>query len=256
MDPIVGELHVGGLHRPIGSYGVMMSIAMVVGTAIAARAAYRSRIDVGTSIALMGFAIGGGVAGSWILYLIVEWVRTGSPLPALSRGGGFVFLGGPAGGAGAVILGARVLGVSARRFADLGIAALPAGHALGRIGCFLGGCCYGQPWDGPWAVTYTHPMAPGAYPSVARHPTPLYESGLLLLLAFAFTLIPPERVGNGRRFFAYLACYGVLRFVVEAFRGDAVRGIIGGVISTSQLLGILIFVGGTVGVLVTRPRTS
>ena len=57
-------------------------------------------------------------------------------------------------------------------------------------------------------------------------------------------------------FFAYLACYGVLRFIVEAFRGDAVRGIIGGVISTSQLLGILIFVGGTVGVLVTRPRTS
>src|SRR5688500_16366444 len=124
------------------------------------------------------------------------------------------------GGAVTVILSSRVLGGPLGRLVDVALPALPVGHALGRVGCFLGGCCYGRPWDGPWAVTYTHPMAPAAHPSVPRHPTPLYESFSLLLLAIAFTVWPLGRIGNGRRVMAYFACYGALRLVIETFRGD------------------------------------
>jgi phosphatidylglycerol:prolipoprotein diacylglycerol transferase len=256
LDPIAFELNVGELHRPIGNYGVMLSLAMLTGTFVACRAAARAKIDVGATIAIMGFALGGGIAGSWLLFLLVEWVRTGSPMQALSSGGGFVFLGAPMGGAVTTILAARLLHVPIWRLADLAIHAIPTGQALGRIGCFLGGCCFGRPWDGPFAVTYTDPMAPGAHPSVPRHPTPLYESLAMLLLALAFALIPPQRVGDGRRVMAYFACYGVLRIVIEMFRGDAVRGLVAGVISTSQLISLVIALGAGAAFFLTRPRTA
>jgi len=88
---------------------------------------------------------------------------------------------------------------------------------------------------------------------VLRHPTPLYESGLLLILAVAFLLVPPRKVGSGRRALIYFAIYGVVRLITEHFRGDAVRGLFfGGLVSTSELLSV----GLTLGCLVmlTRPR--
>src|SRR5687768_16370619 len=108
MDPILGTLRIGELERPIGGYGLMLATAMLVGTVLAVRAAARAKMDVGATIAVMGFALAGGLAGSWLLYIAVEWFRTGTPLDAL-RHGGFVFLGGPVGGAIAVLVTARML---------------------------------------------------------------------------------------------------------------------------------------------------
>jgi len=252
VDPIVTVLRFGDIERIVGSYGVMLSAALVVGSLLAARAAVRARMDVGATIAILGFGAAGGLFGSWLLFWIVELARTGSALAAV-RQPGLVFFGAPLGGGLAMWLSSRQLGVPLGRLADLSLPALPAAHALGRIGCFLGGCCYGQPWEGPWAVTYTHPLAPASHPSVPRHPTPLYESGGLVLIALVFALVPVSHAGRGRRLLAYLACYGLLRTVVEAFRGDAVRGVwLGGLASTSQILSVLVVIGALVGLWLTR----
>lgn len=256
MDPIVTVLRFGGIERIVGSYGVMLTVALFVVSFVTVRAAARAGLDVGATIAAVGFTAGAAAAGAWFLFAAVEWVRTGSPLAGFAQPG-LVFFGAPLGGAPALVLSCRKLGLPAGRLVDVAVPGIPAAHAMGRLGCFLGGCCYGSPWDGPWAVTYTHPLAPAAHPSVPRHPTPLYESAILLALAFAFALVPMKRVGSGRRLFGYLACYGAARVGVEFFRGDRVRGVyLDGLLSTSQAIGALVLGGGLVALWLTRRRVA
>lgn len=254
MDPIVTIFRLGGVERPIGSYGVMLALAILVGGVLSVRGASRARLDPGAALAAVGFGTFGAFIGSWVLFVAVEWGRTGSPMNALAQPG-LVFFGAPIGGLVALVLACRSLGLPFGGFLDAIMPSLPAAHAMGRLGCFLGGCCFGKPWDGPWAVTYTHPIAPAAHPSVPRHPVPLYESGLLLLLAFAFVLLPPSRFGRGRRMAGYLLAYGGVRLVTELFRGDRVRGLwLGELLSTSQLVSVVIIAGALVALWLTRRR--
>lgn len=254
MDPIVTVLRLGEVERIIGSYGVMLTVAILVASLVTTRAAHRAGLDVGATIAAVGFTAAGAVAGAWLLFVAVEWMRTGSPAGALMQPG-LVFFGAPLGGAPALWLACRKLELPLGRLVDVSVPAIPAAHAMGRLGCFLGGCCYGSPWDGPGSVVYTHPFAPASYPPVPRHPTPLYESMALLAVALIFALWPPRRVGGGRRLFAYMAAYGGLRIVVEVFRGDRVRGLfLDGMVSTSQIIGGLALVGGLLLLALTRGR--
>ncbi len=240
MDPILTVLRFGGIERPIGGYGAMLALGILLGALLAARAASRAKMDVGAVVAAVGFCVGGALAGGSLLFVLVEWARTGDPMTGI-RQPGLVFYGSPIGGFLGLWFGARQLEVPLGRLLDLTIPAIPLAHALGRIGCFLGGCCYGRAWGDPslWAVRYTHEMAPGAHPSIWRHPTPLYEAFGLLILAFALAAWPLEKVGRGVRVGVYVLAYGVLRFGVEMFRGDAVRGVFfGGTLSTSQLIAL------------------
>jgi len=91
---------------------------------------------------------------------------------------------------------------------------LPIGQAIGRIGCFFGGCCYGTTTAVPWAV-----MQAGAL----RHPVQLYEAVLDAGLAmFLFSIRDRPRT-PGHLFRYYLIGYGVLRIGIEAFRGEPQR---------------------------------
>lgn len=259
MDPIVTVLRLGEIERPIGAYGIMLAVAIVVVTSLTVRAAARARIDGGATVALCGFCCAGAFIGSYVLHVLVDWVRTGSPLDAMTQPG-LVFFGAPIGGAVAFYLAGGALDLPRGRLLDLAAPAVPAAHAMGRLGCFLAGCCYGRPWDGPWSVIYTHPIAPGAQPPVPRHPSPLYESAGLLLIALALACVPVSRAGRGRRVMVYLLAYGLLRVAVELTRGDAVRGVfLDGRISTSQIIGGVVAACALAGLVVTReprPATS
>ena len=259
MHPILGVLELGPFTRVVPSYGVMLSTALLVGASLTTRGAARAALDPFLVIALVAIAVGGGLAGSYALFVGVEWVRTGSPMQAFHTGG-LVFYGGLLGGAAALAIGARRLRVPLPALADVAVPGLAAAHALGRIGCFLAGCCYGRPWSGPLAVTFTDSLAPAAHPSVQRHPVQLYESGALLLLALAFTVLPARvpalRVGSGRRALAYVAAYAVLRLGLETFRGDADRGLLCGVISTSQLVALALLAAALLGLLIVTPRSA
>lgn len=235
MHPILVDLSGAGGTRSIGSYGVMVALGVAVACFAAVRASWRSRLDVGATFAALACVVAGSFAGAWITFAIVELARTGSLEPVL-HGGGVVFFGAVPGGALAAWLAGRWLRLDWLRVLDLSIPGLAAGHALGRLGCFLGGCCYGRPFDGGWAVLYTHPLAPAAHPSVPRHPAPLYEALGLCVIGLAFAILPAKKPGDGARALAYLAAYASLRFVVELFRGDAIRGVWLGVASTSMLV--------------------
>jgi len=103
---------------------------------------------------------------------------------------------------------------------DLYAFSAPWAIAIGRVGCFLNGCCYGKPWDGPWAVVF-----PNLSDRVPRHPTQIYESLANLVMGLVFLLWLERRVRRKEeppRFFGWFAIgYGIIRFVVEFFRAGS-----------------------------------
>ncbi len=239
MQPLVTLIHVGDRALPIGSYGLMLCLALAVASFGALRAARRARLDLGACIATLGIAVAAGFAGAALLHGMAQALRTGE-VSALASSPGLAFFGGAMAGTAALFACGRLFGLPALRWADMTVPYLCAAHALGRIGCLLGGCCYGAHWHGPFAITYDHPLAPAAALGT-RHPLPLYEAVALLALALLFALRAPREPGSGRRFVAYAAAYGALRLALEPFRGDAVRGVfLGGALSTSQVIAALV----------------
>lgn len=250
MHPVLFELPVPGGTRPIGSYGVLFALGLLLGGALFVHRAARAKLDPGRVVAALALGIAGALAGAWLLFAIIEAVRTGDPLAALTSGGR-VFFGGLLGGVVAFVLAARALRLPVATLADSGAPALPLGHAIGRLGCFLGGCCYGAPSDGPLAVTYTDPSAPAAHPMVPRHPWPIYESAALLVISAVVALVPSSRLARGApgaRFALYAVLYGLVRVALEPLRDDPVRGFVLGA-STSQIVGALVALCGAVWLL-------
>jgi phosphatidylglycerol:prolipoprotein diacylglycerol transferase len=124
---------------------------------------------------------------------------------------GLVFYGAVIMGGTAIILMARLLKMKIWEVADAAGLALLLGLAIGRLGCFLNGCCGGKPSSLPWAVTF-----PGAMESV--HPTQIYELALDLV-AFCVLLYLAKRIKkDGELFFLALAAYALIRFSMEFLR--------------------------------------
>jgi phosphatidylglycerol:prolipoprotein diacylglycerol transferase len=90
---------------------------------------------------------------------------------------------------------------------------------VGRIGCFMAGCCYGKETQVPWAVTFTNPLSLAPL-HIPLHPTQIYHS-LAGFFTFILLLVCGRRLsGSGQLFGLFLAAYGALRFVIEFYRGD------------------------------------
>lgn len=117
---------------------------------------------------------------------------------------------------------------------------IPAGHFFGRIGCFLGGCCYGIPTDGPFGVIFPEGSIPyETYGDTPLHPTQLYEAFYLLILFFILMFC-----GKKRALPLYLILYGIGRYAIEFLRGDD-RGQIGNIpLSPAQIISLLLIVAG------------
>ena len=156
--------------------------------------------------------------------------------------GGSVFYGGLLGGMAAAALVIKKRGYPADLMTDIAAPAVALFHSFGRIGCFLGGCCYGV--EVPWGVTFTHSLNESAN-GVPRMPVQLFESGFEFLLFFILWQLYSHGKLKGRLFSLYLVLYGIFRFVIEYFRGDTYRGFIFG-LSTSQFISIFVVIGASV----------
>lgn len=144
-------------------------------------------------------------------------------------GGGFVFYGGLIVGLLAFIVWSLVFKkfpFNQTKFLAPGVG---IGHGIGRIGCFLTGCCYGSQCELPWAV-HMH----GEF----RHPVQLYEAFGLFFIAWLTLRWIAQQKSAFYVFTRYLISYSILRFFVESFRGDLVRGMHGLNLSTSQWISV------------------
>ena len=156
----------------------------------------RRRFPFNEVLTLAGVALGCGL----LIANLTQWVVAGSA--------GKTVLGGILGGYIAVTIYKRHLGWK-RSTGDLFAVAIVAGEAIGRWGCFFGGCCYGRMTDVPWAV-WQH----GAW----RHPTQIYLS--LCSMVILFVLLRQERRNppDGELFCLQGILYCIMRFAVEMLR--------------------------------------
>ena len=235
--------------RPIGTYALSSVAGILLAGWYACRAARRRGVDDNEIIVLLLVSAVGILLGSHVLYALTNLpalLRYLSESANLSLGdwfrgllpyvGGAVFYGGLLGGLAAGALYLRIRRLPFAAYADIAAPAIPLFHAFGRIGCFLGGCCYGIPWEG--GITYTRALSPEAN-GVARFPVQLLESALLFALFFLLAALFRRGALRGKLLALYLAVYAVLRFLLEFLRGDAIRGVYFG-LSTSQWISLAI----------------
>lgn len=131
--------------------------------------------------------------------------------------GGFVYYGGWIGGFLLSLLFAKVYKLDFMRWADFFAPVLALGYGLGRIACFLNGCCFGDLCELPWALEFTYPGLPVGH----RHPTQLYAMGWELLVTLPLLLaIENRKKFTGQIFFAWIFLHGVGRLIMETFRAD------------------------------------
>ncbi len=160
--------------------------------------------------------------------------------------GGLVFFGGFIAATGFLVFYFRRKKIPVLRGLDLCVPALAFAHAVGRLGCFFAGCCHGKLCDLPWAMRLESSLVTPELRGLPLHPTQLYESGGLILIGLVSLIIlyrQPQKIGSASYF--YLMSYSALRFSVEFFRGDSIRGelpMLG--LSTSQGISILLFLLG------------
>ena len=152
--------------------------------------------------------------------------------------GGFVFYGGLLGGALGLYIYVKQFKLRFFEYADIYATVLPIGHALGRVGCFFAGCCYGIPHDGLFSHTYTATVGttPLGVPLLAIQLIEAIALFLLFLALLTVFLLSRQRLGFCST--VYAISYAVLRFALEFFRGDKGRGVF--IFSTSQWISLLI----------------
>lgn len=201
-------------------YGVMVALAFVAGSWVAMRRAPRYGLKPQFISDLMIWLVIAGIVGARIGYVAAHPGEFADhPISVLHiRQGGLVYYGGLAGAILATCLLARLRRVSIWQIGDTMAPAIPIGHALGRIGCFLNGCCFGHASDLPWAV-HLH--------GEPRHPSQAYMAGANMIVAALVILIerhsrsrPGRELPSGRLFWAYAFLYGLARLITEFFRGD------------------------------------
>jgi len=252
---------------PIYGYGAMLCLSVVVGRWLALRLAERDGLDPTLMNRACGWALGGALLGARLLYVVTNPGGFDSLTDVFAWWkGGVVAYGGFLGGFVATLIFCRLHGVRMLTWVDAVAPALGAGLMLTRIGCFLGGCDFGIPWNGPWAVqfpanspAFNQQVLQGLLPatataSLAVHPTQLYESLVGLVLFATVMAVRRRRTFAGQAFMTFVLGYAVLRSLVELARADLDRGAIGPV-STSQLIATATFVSAAVAWYVLRKRS-
>ncbi|MBP5288346.1 MAG: prolipoprotein diacylglyceryl transferase [Clostridia bacterium] len=155
--------------------------------------------------------------------------------------GGSVYYGGLIGGTIAVFLYSRKKNGETKAFLrDQYAVCIPLFHCFGRIGCFLGGCCYGIPSSFGF-IAHGNTLVPELN-DVRRFPVALTEAAAELALFLLLFLLQKKGKLSGKLIWLYGFLYAIVRFFLEFLRGDAIRGIWLG-LSTSQWISIALFIG-------------
>lgn len=229
-------------------YGVMIALGVLA--AFLVLYLYSRKMNIDMSFA--DFMFYDGIASIFIGFLSAAFFQAvynkiEDPDSDFDLKGGITFLGGLLGGAALFLiiyflfrkrLKGRLVG-NGDGFPALSVipCAILIGHALGRVGCFFAGCCYGAQTDSIFGVVFPNKTYLGAV-----HPTQLYEAVFLLLL-FAVCSFLLLKFRFRHNMSVYLIGYGIFRFCIEYLRDDH-RGALVGDLSPSQFWSLCMVVLG------------
>ncbi|HBA61121.1 MAG TPA: prolipoprotein diacylglyceryl transferase [Elusimicrobia bacterium] len=253
MHPVIFQL--GSFSFP--AYGLLVAAGYLAAIFYIFRKAAAAGLKKDDVSDVVFYSVLSGMAGAKLFYAVTYWREFGAGLAErlayllTNFRYGFVFYGGLLGGLAGFFLSARKKLKDWRRAADVFAPAVALGHAFGRIGCFLAGCCHGSPTSCALGVTFTDPaseVAP-AYLGVPLHPTQLYEAaGNLVIFAFlnaALGRALKGRLPAGTVPGLYALLYSAQRFGLEFLRGDDRGAFLLG-LSPAQLFSCAIFCAAAV----------
>lgn len=223
MHPVL--LHIGPF--TVYAFGVALAFAFLAGTWCAQQTMLRAQ-RLGARVVLTPSQVAdfvfwlllGSLVGARMLYILANheyYLASPREIFAVWHGG-LIFYGGLAGGWLAAGWYLRRHRLPMSQILDLFTPALALGQSIGRVGCFLNGCCYGKPTGHAWGVRFPWSDAP-------RYPTQLFESAATLLFAILFSAWifsrrVWERPAHGRVALTYVLVYAAWRFGIEYLRGD------------------------------------
>jgi len=242
--------HIGSFNMP--TYGLLVSLGVLIGLWISVRNAQKQGIDPDNAWNLGIIVVMCGIIGAKILYIINDWSHYSAypgdifSLNTLQAGG--VFSGGLIGAFAAAAWYVRKHRMPALATCDAFAPGLALGHAIGRIGCFAAGCCFGKPTSHFWGVVFTNPIANlNSYTplGVPLEPTQLFESAVELVNFFILAWMLKRKKFDGQIMGSYFFLYGVARFFLEYLRDDPGRGeVFGGIITGTQLVALCLIIAG------------
>jgi phosphatidylglycerol:prolipoprotein diacylglycerol transferase len=222
------------------TYGLFLALGFIAGLYTARHEAGLLGENPDTVSDIVFYLIIFGVIGGRFFYVLTNidtFIK--NPLSVFEIWkGGLVFYGGFIFSIITVWLYTRIKKISLWKYADILAPGLAIGHAVGRIGCLMAGCCYGRECHQPWAITF-HNHDSLAPLNIPLHPTQIYEVIGNLFIFAALMLFRKKKQLDGQVFWIYVFMYGVMRFIIEIFRGDDRGDYFFGVISVSQSIGIL-----------------
>jgi phosphatidylglycerol---prolipoprotein diacylglyceryl transferase len=241
---------IGNFSMP--TYGLLVATGVLLGLWISVRNSAKQGINPEHAWNLGIYVVLAGIIGAKVLYVINEWSSYSGhlgdifSLSTLQAGG--VFSGGLIAGFAVAAWYVRKHKIPALATCDAFAPGLAIGHAIGRLGCFAAGCCFGKETHHFWGVTFTHPLAnaiSGTPLNVPLEPTQLFEAAVELANFFVLTWMFNRKKFDGQVISAFFILYGTARFFLEFLRGDPGRGeIIPGVLSGTQLIAIFLVVTG------------
>lgn len=196
------------------TYGLMLGLGFAAGVTVASKRAASKGLDPDSLFWFFILLLAGGVVGGRLLHVALNSWYYRSLLSILdTREGGLSIHGVLVGGALTMVAYARVKKMPLGKIADIVAPAVVLGQAVGRIGCFFSGCCYGIETSGTWG--FATRFAPGL-----RHPYQLYESAVDLALFLGLLLLSKKVAFEGGLFSYYVLGYSATRFLLEFFRDN------------------------------------
>lgn len=232
--------------KEIYSYGVMAALGFMAGLLTWAWLGRHENRPPGFASDLGFWLMASGIVGSRLAYVFANWTYYRDNLLEIVRidQGGLIFYGGFLLACVVLVLFARHHRVPLWHLADFAIPALAIGHGLGRVGCFLNGCCYGRPaGDSFCGIAYPPVCEPGnLFPGVPLFPVQIIESAGLLVIWAVLLFAYPRRKKDGAVFALYLLLYPPVRFGLEYLRGDERQSWFA--LDVAQVTSIALFLAG------------
>ncbi len=223
------------------SYGLMVTLSWLLGGFVAVKRAKQLKLDENDTILIMIYSVIIGFIGAKILFLItvlpqVIYLLHNDPNLFFESiiSSGFVYYGGVIAGILGAFVCSKVHKIKLLPHFSLLVVVLPLAHAIGRVGCFFVGCCYGLENHGLGIAFHDSPVAPNNIPLL---PVQLYEAFLNIILFAVLLRVSKKARSYDLTILVYLYSYAVIRFFLEFLRYDSARGSMAG-LYTSQWISI------------------
>jgi phosphatidylglycerol:prolipoprotein diacylglycerol transferase len=263
MHPDLFTIHFHGAHT-VHTYGVMLLIGFVLALwrAIVVGRQMRSRhanypistqdvMDVSVAMLLSGIFF------ARIVFVLLDPHHYALRDVLAIWNGGITFDGGLFGGLLAIYIYTLVRRIPLMLMLDMLAPASIIGYAIGRIGCFFNGCCYGAPTTLPWGVRFPEIDANGfPYHTPPSHPAQLYSTitSTIILVLLSMKQRSPKTV-VGEVFSWYLIASGIDRFIMEIFRAGVTSDLVAGTPFTmAQFFCFFLIACGIIGLIASRKR--